>query len=136
MGRDGAVRKNESRPPEVGRTARRAAARAVKLVAEARDLYASNHSEDAISGSEHFVERILEERRRFSDLTANLFDVFIVALSNLVPKQLLECAVRQAVGPLSRLVRHHVRHQRASESFRARHRIAAQERIDHPRGAG
>jgi len=86
--------------------------------------------EDSLSGAEHFVQRLLKMRRRARELRAYLHNILIVALLDLLTKQLLQRPVLKTFGVLGGIVRHHVRNERASEAFGAKAGIAREERVD------
>src|SRR5215218_8190913 len=61
-------------------------------------------SEDAPSAGQHVVQRVLEVRRRIGELLPDLLDVFLVALLDLLAKELLERAGAEPFLALLRMV--------------------------------
>ena len=92
--------------------------------------------EDLLAGTKNFVQRLLKVCRRAGKVCSDLGNILIVALLDLVLEELLERSFLEALGVLSRIIRHHVRYECASESLCAQSRIASEERVDRPAFTG
>src|SRR5687768_14015298 len=92
--------------------------------------------EDFFAGAEHFIERLLEMKRRAREVSADLRHVLVVALLYLLPEELLECSLLQAFRMLRRIVCDHVGYERPRQALRAQARVAGEKGIDRASGAG
>src|SRR5688500_386123 len=79
--------------------------------------------EELLASGENLVERILKVRGRLGQLLPHLIDVLLVALLDLLTKELLESAVAESLFTLLRKVRNDVGHQGACEPLRLHVRI-------------
>ena len=86
--------------------------------------------EELLAAGEHLVESILKVRGCLGELLPHLIDVLLVALLDLLTKQLLERAVAQTFFPLLRKVCNDVGHERARESLGLDVRIVGEKRVD------
>src|SRR5688500_5326753 len=86
--------------------------------------------EELLPAGENFIERILKVRRRLGELLPHLIDVLLVALLDLLAKELLERPIAQPFLPLLRKVGDDVRYQRARQALRLDVRVVRQEGVD------
>ncbi len=80
-----------------------------KLLALRRAFYPV--LKDALSPGENVVQRILEVRRRLSEIAPNLFHVLFVRFLDLIAEELFERTVAIALVLLFGMIRNHVRHK-------------------------
>jgi hypothetical protein len=79
--------------------------------------------EDFLARTKHFVERFLKVRRAFRQLLANLRNILFEALFYLLPKELFQSAIAQALSVLCWVVSDDVGHESARKPFCALVRI-------------
>ena len=86
--------------------------------------------EHLLAPGKNVIQRILEVRRRLGELFADLLDVFLVALLDLLAEELFQRAPAHALITLLRMIGHHVGDQRASQPLRLLIWIIGEEWID------
>ncbi len=103
---------------------------ATAVVSNHPATHARSCLEHFLAPSENVVQGVLEVRCRFGKLLSDLLDVLFVALLDLLSKQLLQRTRTHSLIAFLRMVRHHVRNERAGESFRFLVRVVREERVD------
>src|SRR5512140_1762087 len=78
-----------------------------------KDSLVASPLEELLSSGEHVVQCVLEVRGAFGELAADLLDVFLVALLDLLAEELLQRSVAHPFLPLLREVRDDVRDEGA-----------------------
>src|SRR5439155_632476 len=86
-------------------------------------------SKDLVAPSQNLVQSLAPERRALGHLGADLLDVLLPALLDLVLEELRQGAVAQPLLALLRMIHDEVRHERACETARLLFRILHHERI-------
>ena len=87
-------------------------------------------SEQATATRENFVERFLKVRRVLGHIPSNLFDVLLIALLDLLAKELTQRTVAKAFVALLGMIRHQIGHERPRKSTRALTGVGSKERIN------
>src|SRR5213594_2705319 len=86
-------------------------------------------SEDLVAPSEDLVQRLAPKRRALRQLGADLLDVLLPALRDLVLEELRQRAVAQPLLALLGMVHHEIRDERARQPPRLQLGILNQERV-------
>src|SRR2546430_433830 len=89
-----------------------------------------------MSSRQNFVQSLGPERRALRHIGADLLDVFLPALVDLVLEQLRQCAVPNALLPLLRMIDQHVGDEGPREPPRFLFWVLHQERIHRPQWTG
>ena len=95
-----------------------------------QDSAATAPLEELLSPREHVVQGVLEVRRAFCELAADLLDVLLVALLDLIAEERLQCPIAKPLFPLLRKVRDDVGDEGARESLCLDVGIVGEKRVD------